>query len=67
MTRMGVAAIASLALCVSLTFAGLVAQITTALLNAYLAERVKELTRGEQHPVMSRPEAVPDFPVALVR
>jgi WD40 repeat protein len=42
-------------------------KITTALLDAYLAERVKELTGGEQHPVMSRPEAVPDFPLALVR
>ena len=42
-------------------------RITTALLDAYLAERVKELTGGEQHPVMSRPDAVPDFPLALVR
>jgi hypothetical protein len=42
-------------------------KITTALLDAYLAERVKQLTDGEQHPVMSRPDAVPDFPLALVR
>jgi WD40 repeat protein len=42
-------------------------KITTALLDAYLAERVKELTGGEQHPVMSRPDAVPDFPLALVK
>jgi WD40 repeat protein len=42
-------------------------KITTALLDAYLAERVKQLTRGEQHPVMSRPDAVPDFPLALVK
>lgn len=42
-------------------------RITTSLLDAYLSERVKELTDGEQHPVMSRPDAVPDFPVALVR
>jgi WD40 repeat protein len=42
-------------------------KITTALLDAYLAERVKQLTGGEQHPVMSRPEAVPDFPLALVK
>jgi hypothetical protein len=41
--------------------------ITTAFLDAYLANRVKELTGGEQHPVMSRPDAVPDFPLALVR
>jgi WD40 repeat protein len=42
-------------------------KITTALLDSYLANRVKELTGGEQHPVMSRPDAVPDFPLALVR
>ncbi len=41
--------------------------ITTAFLDAYLANRVKQLTGGEQHPVMSRPDAVPDFPLALVR
>jgi hypothetical protein len=41
--------------------------ITTAFLDAYLATRVKELTDGAQHPVMSRPDAVPDFPLALVR
>jgi hypothetical protein len=42
-------------------------RITTALLDAYLADRVKALTDGEQHPVMSRPDAVPDFPLALVK
>jgi WD40 repeat protein len=42
-------------------------RITTSLLDAYLAERVKTLTDGEQHPVMSRPDAVPDFPLALVK
>jgi uncharacterized caspase-like protein len=42
-------------------------RITTALLDAYLSERVKQLTDGEQHPVMSRPDAVPDFPIALVK
>jgi WD40 repeat protein len=42
-------------------------KITTALLDSYLANRVKELTGGEQHPVMSRPDAVPDFPLAIVR
>jgi Caspase domain/WD domain, G-beta repeat len=42
-------------------------KITTAVLDAYLAERVKQLTGGEQHPVMSRPDAVPDFPLAIVK
>jgi WD40 repeat protein len=42
-------------------------KVTTALLDVYLSERVKQLTNGEQHPVMSRPDAVPDFPIALVK
>ncbi len=42
-------------------------KITTALLDTYLANRVKELTDDQQHPVMSRPDAVPDFPLALAR
>ena len=37
--------------------------ITTAELDAWVAERVKDLTRGSQHPVMSRPPTVPDFPI----
>jgi WD40 repeat protein len=41
--------------------------ITTELLAYYVAERVKELTGGAQHPVMNRPSIVPDFPVALKR
>jgi uncharacterized caspase-like protein len=39
--------------------------ITTELLAYYVAERVKELTGGAQHPVMNRPSVVPDFPLAL--
>jgi len=41
-------------------------RITTVLLDVYLSERVKQLTDGEQHLVMSRPDAVSDFPIALV-
>ena len=41
--------------------------ITTELLAYYVAERVKELTGGAQHPVMNRPSIVPDFPVALAK
>ena len=41
--------------------------ITTATLDAFLAERVKELTDGRQHPTMTRPKTVPDFPIALVK
>jgi hypothetical protein len=37
--------------------------ITTAALDLWVSERVKELTRGSQHPVMIRPTTVPDFPM----
>ena len=30
-------------------------------------ERVKTLTDGRQHPVMSRPNAIPDFAFAVVK
>jgi uncharacterized caspase-like protein len=39
--------------------------ITTARLDAWVSERVKELTRGSQHPVMIRPPTVPDFPMLV--
>jgi WD40 repeat protein len=38
--------------------------ITVSALDYYIAERVKTLTDGQQHPVMSRPDTVPDFPFA---
>jgi hypothetical protein len=41
--------------------------ITLSLLNAYVVDRVKELTGGIQHPVMTMPPTVPDFPIAVVR
>jgi uncharacterized caspase-like protein len=41
--------------------------ITVSELDAYVANRVKELTGGSQHPVMTRPPTVPDFPIAVVR
>ena len=40
-------------------------QITTDMLEFYLSERVKELTDGNQHPVMNRPSLVTDFPLFL--
>ena len=40
--------------------------VTTATLDYFLAERVKELTNGRQHPLMTRPKTVPDFPIATV-
>lgn len=41
--------------------------ITTAALDLWVSERVKELTRGSQHPGMIRPPTVPDFPMFAVR
>jgi len=41
--------------------------ITPSQLDAFVVERVKELTHGTQHPVMSKPDTVPDFPFAIVR
>ena len=35
-------------------------------LDAYLAERVKQLTGGKQTPTTTKPQTVPDFPVAAV-
>jgi hypothetical protein len=42
-------------------------EITTSLLDHYLLTRVEELTENHQHPVMSRPEALPDFPIAIAK
>jgi uncharacterized caspase-like protein len=36
-------------------------------LDAFIAERVKALTDGRQHPVMSRPNTIPDFAFAVVK
>ena len=40
-------------------------RITYNMLNVYVSERVKELTKGQQHPTMISPQTVPDFPVAV--
>jgi WD40 repeat protein len=36
-------------------------------LDLYLSERVKELTKGRQTPTTTKPQTVPDFPVAVKR
>ena len=41
--------------------------ITTSQLDAFLEQRVQELTEGKQHPVMGRPPEEPDFTIAQVR
>jgi uncharacterized caspase-like protein len=40
-------------------------RITYNMLNVYVSERVKELTKGQQHPTMISPQTVPDFPIAV--
>ena len=40
-------------------------RITTDMVDLYVEERVKELTGGQQHPVMNKPDVIPDFPIAM--
>jgi WD40 repeat protein len=40
-------------------------KITINMLDLYLSERVKELTKGKQTPTTTKPSTVPDFPVAV--
>jgi uncharacterized caspase-like protein len=42
-------------------------KITVNMLDVYLSERVKELTGGKQTPTTTKPETVPDFPLAIKR
>jgi uncharacterized caspase-like protein len=42
-------------------------RITFKMLDLYVSDRVKELTRGAQSPVTQAPGGVPDFPLALTR
>lgn len=46
---------------------GKTGRITLNMLDLYVSERVKELTRGLQTPTSARPSAVADFPLALLR
>jgi uncharacterized caspase-like protein len=39
--------------------------ITVNMLDAYVADRVKDLTRGQQTPTTAKPKTVPDFPLAV--
>ena len=42
-------------------------KITVKSLDAYVSERVKELTKGNQHPTSVSPVNVPDFPIAVIK
>jgi WD40 repeat protein len=46
---------------------GSTGRITYNMLNVYISERVKELTKGQQHPTMISPQTVADFPIAVKR
>jgi WD40 repeat protein len=41
-------------------------RITVNMLDLYVSERVKELTRGQQTPTTVKPPNVPDFPLAVL-
>lgn len=40
-------------------------KITIKTLDAYISERVKELTNGQQSPTTIIPESIPDFPISI--
>jgi WD40 repeat protein len=40
-------------------------RITINMLDLYVSERVKELTRGKQTPATAKPQTIPDFPLVL--
>ena len=42
-------------------------RVTHKMLDLYITERVKELTKGKQSPVTQAPGGVPDFPLAVIR
>jgi uncharacterized caspase-like protein len=42
-------------------------RITINMLDLYISERVKELTRGNQTPATAKPSTMPDFPIAVKR
>ncbi|MBF0466241.1 MAG: caspase family protein [Nitrospirae bacterium] len=42
-------------------------RITVNMLDLYISERVKELTKGKQTPTTTKPATVPDFPIAVVK
>ena len=40
-------------------------KITVNMLDLYLSERVKELTKGQQTPTTTKPQTIQDFPIAI--
>jgi hypothetical protein len=41
--------------------------VSTAELNVYVADRVRDLTGGKQHPLMQRADDLPDFPLVVTK
>ena len=41
-------------------------KVTINMLDAFISERVKELTGGKQSPVTAKPQTIPDFPVVVI-
>jgi len=41
--------------------------VGTGELNVFLADRVRTLTNGKQHPIMERADDLPDFPLVVTR
>jgi uncharacterized caspase-like protein len=42
-------------------------KITVNMLDLYVSERVKELTKGKQTPATAKPQTIPDFPLVLMK
>jgi WD40 repeat protein len=42
-------------------------KITINMLDLYISERVKELTKGQQTPTTTKPQTIPDFPIAVAK
>jgi len=42
-------------------------RITLNMLDLYISERVKELTKGTQSPTTAKPTTIQDFPIASTR
>lgn len=45
--------------------AGRTGRVTLTMLDLYISERVKQLTRGAQIPTTAKPSTIPDFPLAV--
>lgn len=53
--------------CVTISQDPVEGKITVNMLDLYISEKVKQLTKGQQTPTTTKPETVPDFPIAFKR